>query len=185
VVSTSRDNFLEGRAGLEAGLRPAAGLGAWLKAEAEVQRFDLEDTTLFFDHHVLRATAGPRWGGAGGLDVWIAARVERLSARLAPGESYLEAAVLAEIELFAGGGWWSVTPAGGRRDYGDDPASAAFGLPQLRATYRFAELTLLAEQPLGGAVRARALATGRIEWHEDDSQDARSLYISVDVRKLF
>lgn len=184
TARTSRDDFLEGRAGLEAGLRPVTGLGAWLRAEAEMQRFDLEDTTLFFDHHVLRATAGPRWSGPGGLDVWLAARVERLAARLAPGESYVEAAAIAEVELLAGG-WWSVTPAGGRREYGDDPQSAALGLPQLRSAYRFAELTLLAEQPLAGGVRARALATGRVEWHEDGSQDARSLYISVDVRKLF
>jgi hypothetical protein len=38
---------------------------------------------------------------------------------------------------------------------------------------------------MAGALRLRAFVTGRLERHDDSSQDSRSLYISCELRRLF
>ena len=43
---------------------------------------------------------------------------------------------------------------------------------------------LLGEQPIAGDLRLRLSASVRFESHVDSLQDARSLYFSLDLRKL-
>jgi hypothetical protein len=185
VVPTSRDNFVDARGAVEVEWGGADPWRLRARGDLEVQRYDVEDSTLYFDHHLVRGTLGPRLGSAFGASVWPAARLERLGARLAPGESYTEVAGIVEVEILHGDSWWGLTPAAGRREYDDDPATVAIGLPQIRTAYGFAELTVFGDQRLPMGLRVRTFVTGRLEWHEDASQDSRSLYFSLDVRKLF
>lgn len=185
LAPTSRDNFDEGRAAADLVWGAGGSRGARARLELDAMRYDVEDSTLYFDYHVVRAAAGPSLFMDPGWSVWVAVRGEALEARLAPGEAYRELGGLLEVERAVGGGWWSVAPAAGRREYRSDPEVAALGLEQLHASYAFAEISLMLDQPLPGALRARAYGQGRLERHDDASQDAGSLYLSVELRKLF
>ena len=72
-------------------------------------------------------------------------------------------------------------PVAGWRDY-DEAPDATVGI---HSSYSFAEINVLADQALPGALRLRAYVNGRLESHVDHAQDARSLYFSLDLRKLF
>jgi hypothetical protein len=102
-----------------------------------------------------------------------------------PGEEYRELAGLIEMEYFGRGAWWSVVPVGGWRDYGDAVSSDSLGFIELHSSFAFAEVTMLVDQSLPGALRLRLLGTTRFEWHIDPAQDARSLYFSLDLRRVF
>ncbi len=177
---TSRDRFLEGRGALAAVLRFGDTWSLAAQGELEVTRYDDQDSSLYFDYRVVRARLGPRVEH-GGWSLTAGPRGEVLSAALAPAEDYREIAAFADLELLPGGAWWSISPAGGWRDY--DLVSAP-DLPVLHSSYGFAEAAVLADQPLPGRLRLRASGLIRLEWHEDRSQDARSLYFSLELRRL-
>ena len=186
IAPTSRDNFWEGRAALELGHEPIGGWGVRLRAEGELLRYDVEDSTVFENEHTWRGEAMARWGSSGGQ--WNAAvgpRVELFTIPRDPAENYREWAGAGELEWLAHGTWWSVTPAAGRRIY---DRAAATGFPAtlaIHSSFTFVDLGLFADQPLPQRLRLRLFGMGRAEWHTDDSQDARSLYISCELRRLF
>lgn len=185
LAPTSRDNFWQERVDLEVERRGEGVVGLRARLEGEALQYDLPDSSLYFDYRTARLAAGPRFGGDRGWALWAAPRVEALFAPWNPGEEYVEGAVQLELESFAGRAWWSVTPAAGWRSYRDDPVAAALGLEDLRSSYAFAELAAHGDQPLPGALRLRLNANARLEAHADESQDAASLYFSLDVRKIF
>ena len=55
----------------------------------------------------------------------------------------------------------------------------------LHSSYAFYEIDLLADQALPGSLRLRAYVDARLESHVDHTQDARSLYFSLDLRRIF
>jgi hypothetical protein len=57
--------------------------------------------------------------------------------------------------------------------------------PPLHSSFDFVELTGFLDQPLPGKLRARATAAVRSERHDVADHDARSLYFSLDLRRLF
>src|SRR6185436_64316 len=181
---TSRDNFWQERGELEVERRGDGLWGFRGRLEGEALQYDLQDSTLYFNYQTLRLTAGPRLGGLDTWSVWIAPRVELLRSAWSPGEEYVEPALALELETLFAHAWWSVTPAAGWREYGDDPLAEQQGLTSLRSSYGFVELAAFSDQPIGGGVRLRLLANARLEAHEDDSQDASSLNFSLDVRKI-
>lgn len=185
LAPTTRDNYWEGRGAAEAD----PGLGGWwslrMRLEAEALHYDLEDNTLFFDYQVVRARMGPRLSSGGPWSVTVAPRAEALFSRLAPAEGYQEIAGTVELEYLNRGSWWNATPAAGWRDYDEIPGSANDAVFGLHSSYAFYELGLLADQALPAGLRLRAFLNGRFEYHIDSAQDARSLYFSLDLRRLF
>jgi len=180
---TSRDNFWNGEGALE--LRRGAGgsapIGVVARLEGELFRYDVEDSTLFFDYDVARAQVLMRWERDTRWALSLGPRAELLDARLNPGEGYQEVGALLEAEFVGSGAWWSVAPAAGWRDY-DEAQAAGPGTPSLHSSFAFYELNLIADQPLGGRVRLRSIAALRVESHIDPAQDALSLYATCELR---
>lgn len=187
-VKGSRDRYLrldgEAGAGITLGetwsLRPAARL-EWV-------RHDEPDSVVDFDYAVASAQLalareiGPGWRVSGGV------RSEWLVAPWNSAEEYGEIAAVAEVERFTGGSMWSLAPAAGRRDYARSAATATSGgllAPLLHSDFRFVDVTALLDQPLPARLRLRVTGAARAEWHDLDAYDARSLYFSCDVRRLF
>ena len=178
---TSRDNFIEARGAIEAQQRTSDRLALRERAEVEAHRYDLEDSTLYFDYQIARGAAGIRIENLGAASLTVGPRVEALFSRLNPTEAYLEVGGALEYEMLGASALWIVSPAAGWRDY-DRNTGGAIGL---HSSYAFYELGLIADQALPAGLRVRANGTFRLEYHIDDSQDARSLYFSLDVRRLF
>ena len=57
--------------------------------------------------------------------------------------------------------------------------------PDLHSSYLFIEAELFADHGLPDRLRARVSGNARLEHHEDPSQDASSLYCSLDLRRSF
>ena len=62
-------------------------------------------------------------------------------------------------------------------------ASAGPGTPPLHSSYAFYALDLIADQGLPRQLRFRAIASLRWEDHEDSTQDARSVYTSLELTR--
>jgi hypothetical protein len=184
---TSLDRFRNGE--LEAGLDLLLG-GNWglsVRARTELLRYDERDTTVFFDYDLTRVELEPRWTDRA-WSVSFGPRLERLSSPDSPSDEYFEIGGASDVE-WTHGAWWSVSLAGGWREYTSELASApipgALPVSASRSSFAFAQLDVLGDQPLLANLRVRVIASGRLEWHTDPAQDARSLYISLDLRRLF
>jgi hypothetical protein len=180
---TSRDNFWEGQTAVEAEWRPLSGPSWRLRLEGEGIRYDVEDTTLFFDYQIARVRLGPSVV-RGAWTLGAGPRGELLRSRSNPAEAYQEIGGFLEVE-YLGGGLWTFAPAAGWRTYREGAQTDPFDVAAIHSSYAFYEINAFGDQPLAGTLRLHLLATGRYESHEDHSQDARSLYFSFDVRKLF
>jgi hypothetical protein len=181
VVETTRDNFWGGHAGLEGSLPVATGWSLRARLDGEAQRYDVPDSTVFFDYQVAGVRLTPRWEPHPGLAVAAGPWVERLWSAWNPAESYTEVAGSFELEWLGGRGWWSLTPAVGWREYEQTRLADL----ALHSPYAFYDFTVIGDQPLAGSLRLRAFANARLESHTESAQDARSLYFSIDVRTLF
>lgn len=181
---TSRDEFWQGQAGLGGALELGDRWSLRLRAEGEAIRYDVQDSTLYFDYQILRLRLGPRFESLRGWSVTVGPRAEWLASRLSPGDRYQEIAGAAELEILGRASWWSVEPMAGWRDYDSTPNPPGEPAIDLHTSYAFVGLDLLADQSLPGGLRLRLLASGRLESHTDPLQDARSLYFSLDVRRL-
>jgi hypothetical protein len=181
---TSADNFWLGHA---TGELVALGFGRWswpTHVEFEVQRYDVQDSLLYFDYDVFRAQTGPRFSPRPSWSVGLGPRGEWLSAGLNPGETYRELAGVLQFDLIDARSFWTITTALGRRTY------QATNLLQgdavsLHSDYSFGELDLFADQALARRWRLRALADVRIESHDESIDNGTSLYFSLDLRRLF
>jgi hypothetical protein len=181
-VPTSRDNFWLASASVDTRL---ASRGAWsigARAEGEATRYDLPDSTLYFDYQVARAAALIRWEPDLRWAFELGPRAEGLRAPFDPGEEYGELSGALEVESLGRGSWWSVTPAAGWREYRQEPGFAeAF----LHSDYAFYALDVIADQGLVAGLRFRAIGSFRWERHVDPAQNARSIYASLElVRSL-
>lgn len=187
-VTSSRDRFLRGETTLSGTFAPALSWEIRPEVSLESLRFDVPDSLLDFDYDVwdarllLGRTLGTAWR------VGMGPRAEWLSAPWNDAESYDELGWTLELERFTAASWWNVAPAFGRRRYaGTVAAMTDLLLPAtpLHSDFTFVELSAFLDQKLPARMRVRALATLRDERHDDPDQDARSLYFSLDVRRLF
>ena len=103
---------------------------------------------------------------------------------LDPAEEYGELGAALEFESFGRGAWWRVAPVAGRRTYRYETRRGHFDPVGLHTNYSFVGLDLLADQALGPRSRLSLLVSGRLERHTDSGDDSRSLYFSLDLRRL-
>jgi hypothetical protein len=177
---TTRDNFWEERGALDGEIGLGGSWSLKARVEGDATQYDLPDSTIYFDYQELRARIAPRWT-RGATSIALGPRLDALYARLDPTENYQEIAAMLEFESLGLGAWWNVIPVAGWRDY-DEAQDASLGI---HSSYSFLEINVLADQALPGALRLRAYVNGRYESHIDHAQDARSLYFSLDLRRLF
>ncbi len=179
-AATTRDRYWSGDASSEWRLGAGAAWSGVARIEGEWQRYDRPDSEVYFDYGLVRAQAGPRLE-SGGWSLEAAPRVEWLLAPSNAGESYVEPALGFEAEWVGSGALWALAPAFGRREYDSEEAGAV----ELHQSFTFLEAHLVADQALPGRMRLRTFLYGRLEQHADSTQNTRSLYFSVDVRRLF
>lgn len=182
--TSSRDRFWNVDGTIEASLRLGGEGSTWAlrpRLELEAYRYDFEDSTLFFDYHVLRGEMGLRREIGTTWTVMGGPRGEVLSSRLDPGEGYQEIGAMLDLEYLGTDTWWNVTPAAGWRDY-DEASTQIVGFPRLHSSYGFYELSAFADQRLAGNFRMRGITTLRLEAHQDAAEDARSIYLSLELR---
>ncbi len=186
VAPTTRDDYWEEQGALGLELWPAGRLGLRARLESEGLQYDRQDTTVFLDSGLLRWKVGPRWQPSPSWTLTPGPRGEWLSSPRDPGEGYQEVGGDVDVEYVGRRAWWYVTPAAGWREYHAVPADfTGLSVPGLHSSFAFYELSVLGDQPLPGALRLRVTGTARLERHTDPAQDARSLYFSVDLRRLF
>lgn len=184
-ATTSGDDFWDERGALEGEWSTAAGL--WrARLEAEAIRYDREDSTLYFDYQIVRAELGPRFQPTSSWSLALGPRAEWFLSPRDPGERYRELSGQLELEWLHGGSWWELSPAAGWRAYEPGASGNSDGAdPGLHSSYGFAELQVFGDQPVLDGWHVRALAHARAEFHTEAAEDARSLYFSLDVRKIF
>jgi hypothetical protein len=184
-VPGTLDRFHEGRAELHGTWRWDDAYSVGLNLDGDGYRYDRPDTVVDFDYTVVRAELLLRRDFSG--RAWLAAgpRAEFLTAPWNPAERYREWAASLEVEFLDDGRWWLLGPAAGRRGYEVSEDGSSTDPDAIHSSYLFAELQVLADQALPGRWRLRLTANGRAEKHDDSSQDARSLYFSLDLRRLF
>ncbi len=186
LAPTSRDNFWEESGSLDLVTGAAGPVGWPARLELEAAQFDVEDEVLYFNHRTLRAQTGVRYQPPRSWTLEVGPLAEWLSAPRATDEDYLEFGGFADFETVSSGTLWNVTPSGGRRSYRGAGASSTADLyAGGRSSYRYVQLDALGDQSLPGAWRVRVAGSARWEFHDDSSQNAGSLYFSLDVRRLF
>lgn len=184
-ASTTRDRYWNHHAGLEGIARLGASWTLHAGADAEAFRYDSPDSSIDFDyenstaHLSLRRESGLSWTFA------VGPRYDQLSTTWDPAERYREIAGVIDVEHIDLRGWWSISPSAGWRGYERSSTNVSTSSTAIHSSYAFYALQFFADQSLPARLRVRLLADGRIEKHQDASQDSRSLYFSVDVRRLF
>jgi len=178
---TSRDRFTDGRLGVERTSRASDRVVLRARLEGEAFAYDRPDSALYFDYQVVRGLAEARLEGGGAWTVGVGPTGELLFSGWNPAEAYREIGGALRVEYLGAHAWWSVAPSAGWRAY---DAAAADGVG-LHSAFAYYELDVFAEQALPIGTRVRVNLTARLENHVDASQDARSLYFSLDLRRLF
>jgi hypothetical protein len=182
----TRDKFLEAIVAAEGEWRLGPSWASGLRVALETLRYDDADSVVFFDYRLVRAQLMPRFEHVRG-SVAIGPRYERLDTGIGSLEEYEELSGALELEGMLPGGWWFISPELGWREYRKLSAGSRAESVDLGAhsSYRFIELGVYGDQRIPGEWRVRLLASGRYEAHTQASDDSRSLYISLDVRKIF
>jgi hypothetical protein len=179
-ANNSRDNFWDEFATLEGDWCTAARWALRLRLDGEALQYDLQDSTIFFDYQIARARLGLRYESERHWSLSAGPRGEVLASRLNPGEGYREIGGAVDFEVLGSRALWSVTPAGGWRAYAQAP-DAGSSL-SLHSSYAFYGLEAFVDQALLDRLRLRALTSLRYEFHTDPSQDAGSIYLSMQLR---
>ncbi len=184
-VPGTRDRFAEGRAELRGTLRFNDAYSLVLSVDGDGYRYDHPDSLVDFDYAVARGDLRIRRDFSG--RAWLAAgpKWEVLTAPWNRAERYAEVAASLEVEFLDTGRWWLVEPSAGRRGYEASEDGTSTDPSAIHSSYLFVGVQALGDQALPGRLRARITFDGRAEKHDDPSQDSRSLYFSLDVRRLF
>lgn len=182
---STRDHFWSGRLDANAFLRLHDRLTAELVLTVDGYRYDRADTSVYFDYQTWTARPGFRWVLAHDWSLRIGPRLEWLVAPEVSSERYREVAAAIEAERLHGHDWWSFAPSAGWRQYERSAATVSLNEPDLHSSYLFIDGELFADVALPAALRVRFTGSGRYEQHEDPSQDATSLYFSLDLRRRF
>ena len=183
-ASTTRDDLYEERGAAELETRASEPWSLVARFEGEGIQYDRPDSVLYFDQTIARALLAPRWRPGPTSTLEAGPRAEILRSPLAPAEEYRELAGVFEVEIFGPGSWWRLATAAGRRRYERPALRRGFDPVGLHTDFGFVDLDLLVDRALAAGLRLRALLTARLERHADSGDDSRSLYFSLDLRRL-
>ncbi len=182
---STRDHFWSGRIDASSTLHLHDKLTAELVVGVDGYRYDRADTSVYFNYQTWTARPGFRWTLAHDWALRIGPRLEWLVVPQVSSERYREVAAAIEAERLHGRDWWSFTPSAGWRQYERSASRVSLDDPELHSSYLFVEGEWFADVALPAALRARFAGSGRYESHEDPSQDATSVYFSLDLRRRF
>lgn len=182
-VSSTRDRFWAPRVSIGLDLRSTSAARLHWAAEAEAIRYDVPEEASYFDYELVRTRLELGRDIGGGWAARLGPRLEWLLSAANPTERYAQTGFGLECERIGAGTWWSVGPEVGWRQY-ERETDTIIDAPGFHSSFAYCGLQALVEVSLGGVWRARVIADGRVEKHRDASQDARSLYFSLDVRRL-
>ena len=185
TAPSSRDRFVNGEGSAELRWQPIERLETRTRLEGEWIHYDQPDSVLYFDYHTLRSSLTFRLENGSPFAIALGPHLQWLRSPADPAESYDEAAAALELEWLGIGSWWNLAPLAGWREYRLEPTGNPFEDVGLHSSYAFYELSAFAEQSLGPPWRLRVSGTARDERHRDATQNARSLYFSLDIRRLF
>lgn len=180
---STRDRYWAPRAQIALDLRSDASARLHWSAEGEAMRYAAPDAEVYFDYEFLRTRLDLERDLGVGWAMRIGPRLEWLLSIENASERYAQTGVGLEIEQLSPAAWWSVSPDAGWRQY-ERETDTIIVAPGLHSSFAYFGLQAMVEWTIAGAWRSRLLADGRVEKHRDPSQDARSLYFSVDVRRL-
>jgi hypothetical protein len=184
-VSSTRDRFWSGRADASALLPFHDRLTGELWLSVDGYRYDVPDSSVYFDYRQWTARPALHWSLARDWGVRVGPRFEWLTAPGVPAERYTQVAAVIEFERLHAGDWWSLAPSAGWRQYERSSATLTLADPDLHSSYLFVEAEVFADLAIPGRARLRLSGNGRYERHEDPSQDASSLYLALDLRRRF
>ncbi len=184
-TASSRDRFALFESQADWILRMGLHHALQVQADVERTRFAEPDSVLDFDYDVLRASGRWTWQIGSANHVSAGTRWEWLEAPWNPVERYREAALTMEFERFTLGSWIVLSPALLWRRYEVTSTGSGFDLQLAHSHFDGVELFTMLEQAIPGGMRIRSTGVGRMEWHRSSSDDSRSLYFSLDVRRLF
>jgi hypothetical protein len=185
ATPSTRDHFWSGRVDANAFVPFTEKFTAEVWLSADGYRYDRPDTSVYFDYRVWTVRPALHWSLAGSWGLRAGPRLEILDAPEVSAERYRQVAAVLEFERLHAGDWWSIAPSAGWREYDRSAATLSLANPDLHSSYLFVEGDVFADVGLPGRVRLRLSGSGRIESHEDPSQDASSLYVALDVRRRF
>lgn len=184
VVST-RDCFSQPRGELSGTMRWGERFTARAAVAGEWMLYDWPDSLVDFNYGTQRGELELRRELGSRLALALTPQIERLGSSWAPAERYLEPAFALAAEWLDAGSWWFVAPAIGRRNYEASQGGDSTDPAAIHSSYQFVEVQVMGDQALPARLRARVTIDARAERHDDPSQDSRSLYFSLDLRRLF
>jgi len=148
-------------------------------------RYDHPDSSVYFDYTLVSIEPSLHWTLAHDWGVRLGPRFEDLIAPDVPNERYRQAELVLEGERLHLGDWLSLSPSAGWREYEHSSSTLSLAEPDLHSSYLFVEGEVFGDFGLPGRIRLRFSGSARYESHEDPSQDANSLYGSIDIRRSF
>ena len=182
---STRDHFWSGRVDGTAFVPFHETLTAELWLSLDGYGYDRADTSVYFDYTEVTAHPTFHWTLAHDWGVRAGPRFEWLFAPDVPAERYRQVSAMLEAERLHLGNWWSISPAAGWRQYDHSASTLSLAEPDLHSSYLFVEAEMFADLGLPGRARMRLSGSARYENHEDPSQNASSLYFSIDLRRGF
>ena len=183
ATASTRDRFWAPRISIGLDLRPASAARLVWSAEAEAMRYRSPDALAYFDYETARTQLDLERDLGGGWSARIGPRLEWLLSASNASERYAQTGVGIQCDRFGTGAWWSLGPEAGWRQF-ERETDTIIAAPGIHSSFAYYGFQVLAEATLAGRWRTRLTADARIEKHRDASQDARSLYFSLDVRRL-
>jgi hypothetical protein len=182
---STRDRFWSGHADGAAFVPLHERLVAELWLSLDGYRYDQPDTSVYFDYTLVSVQPSVHWTLARDWAVRLGPRFEALAAPDVPEERYRQFALVLEGERLHLGDWLSLSPSAGWREYERSAATLSLAEPDLHSSYVYVEGEAFGDFGLPGRTRLRFSGSARYESHEDPSQDANSLYFSIDFRRSF
>jgi hypothetical protein len=155
----------------------------WLTVDG--YRYDHPDSSVYFDYTLVSVLPSLHWTLTHDWGLRLGPRFEDLFAPEVPDERYHQFEMVLEAEWLHLGDWLSLSPSAGWREYEHSSSTLSLAQPDLHSSYLFVEGEAFGDFGLPGRLRLRFSGSARYESHEDPSQDANSLYGSIDLRRSF